>query len=133
MLFTTPFDVELSVWMGVGGWGCPISTIMFLMYTASFVLMNSAPSSASAAGDMTALMICDMFTVAPFGGGVSSSFDRKNPSIMLLACGMLFQPASLCAASTMLFAWYVSTASSCDATQSKKCLVLFSVSLVDEL
>ena len=41
MLFTTPFDVELSVWMGVGGWGCPISARMFLMYTASFALMNS--------------------------------------------------------------------------------------------
>ena len=80
MFFTTPFAVEVSVWMGVGGWGCPISARIFLMYTASFVLMNSAPSSASVAGDMTTLMICEMFIMAPFGGGMSSSFDRKKSS-----------------------------------------------------
>ncbi len=35
----------------MGGWGCPISDNMFLRYTASFALMNRAPSSASAAED----------------------------------------------------------------------------------
>ena len=28
MLVTTPNAVELSIWMGAGGWGCPISSSM---------------------------------------------------------------------------------------------------------
>ena len=47
MLFTTPFAVELSVWTGVGDWGCPTSVRMFMMYTAYFAPINNAPSSAA--------------------------------------------------------------------------------------
>ena len=88
LLFTTPFAVELSIWMGVGDWGCPISARMFLMYTNSFVLIHSTLSSASAADDMTALMTCDMLIMALLGCGMFSSFARKNHPALLLACGI---------------------------------------------
>lgn len=90
LLFTIPQAVELSVWMGVGGWGCPISSRICLIYTVSLALVHSAPSSASAADDMTALMICAMFRMDPLGGGMSSLFNRKKcPPTLLLAPGML--------------------------------------------
>ncbi len=41
--------VALSMWIGVGGCGCPISCKMRGMTYASWVLMNNVPSSASAA------------------------------------------------------------------------------------
>lgn len=69
LLFTTPSAVELSVRMGVRVCGCPISVSIFLMYTASFALTNSAPSSAFAADDMTALIIWAMLRMAPLLGG----------------------------------------------------------------
>ena len=55
---TAPLDVKLSVWMEVSDCRCPICARMFLMYTASLALMNSPPKSASAAEDITALIIC---------------------------------------------------------------------------
>ena len=56
-LFTTPHAVELSVCIGVGGCLCPSSLRVLRIGTAFFALMNSPPSSASAADDITALMI----------------------------------------------------------------------------
>jgi hypothetical protein len=52
------------------------------MYTASLVFMNSAPTSASVDGDMTALMICAMFSIDPFGSGMSSLFDMENSHLL---------------------------------------------------
>jgi hypothetical protein len=47
--------------------------------TASFTLMNRAPSSASAADDITALMIWATLCTAPLSGCVSLCFlVRKN-------------------------------------------------------
>ena len=66
----TPFAVELSVCVGVGGCGCPISVSMFMRWTASFALMKIPTSSASAAEDMTDFMICDMLRMAPLFGGM---------------------------------------------------------------
>ena len=65
LLLTTPLAVELSVCIGVGGCGCPISANMFLMCTASLALMKSAPNSASAAEDITALIICATLCMLP--------------------------------------------------------------------
>ena len=64
--------VELSVWMGVRGCGCPISLIVCRIDTAVLVLMNSAPNSASAADDITAFIICKIFNIAPLLMGISS-------------------------------------------------------------
>ena len=47
-------------------------------YTASFALMNNAPSSALAADDITALLIVDTVRIAPLLGGNFSSFDKKK-------------------------------------------------------
>ena len=55
---TTPSAVELLIWIGVGGCGWPISLRRCLCSIAARELIYSAPSSASAADDMTALMIC---------------------------------------------------------------------------
>ena len=49
---------------------------MFLIYIASFALINSAPSSASAAEDITALIIWAMLRIAPLLGGNFLSDER---------------------------------------------------------
>ena len=86
-----PFAVELSVCIGVGGFGCPISVSMFLRWTAPFALMKIPPSYASDAEYITALMICDMLRVAPFFGGVSALVDNKKcPTSLLRASGLLW-------------------------------------------
>ena len=46
--------------------------------TASLQLMKSAPSSASAADDMTFLMICATVRTAPLLGESVESFDMKK-------------------------------------------------------
>ncbi len=61
--------VELSVWMGVCGCGCPNSSNVCRIDTAVLALMNSAPSLASAANDITVLIICKMFNTAPVVDG----------------------------------------------------------------
>ena len=52
-----PSAVELSVCTGVGGWGWPISSKMLRISTPFRAFVYSAPSSAYAADDMTALII----------------------------------------------------------------------------
>jgi hypothetical protein len=65
--------------------------------------MCNAPSSASAAEDMTALMICAMVNIASLFHGTSSFLDRKTCSQVHL--GALVSDryeALLCSASIML-------------------------------
>ena len=57
LLLTTPSAVELSVWILVGGCGCPISSSTILMYTHSFAAMYSAANLASLAEVITFLII----------------------------------------------------------------------------
>ncbi len=64
--------VELLVWMGVCGCGCPNSLSVCYIDTTVLALMNSAPSSASTADDITALIICKMLNTAPLLMGISS-------------------------------------------------------------
>jgi len=85
-LFTTPNAVVLSVCIGVGGCGCPKNSSTCLAGTASRQLMNSAPISASAAEDITALIICDIVCMAPLLGGTSTLLDMKKwPPALLRA------------------------------------------------
>ena len=51
--FAMPQAVELSTKMGVAGCGCPISCSMVRRMTASFMLVNRPPVSASAAEETT--------------------------------------------------------------------------------
>ena len=73
LLVSSACAVELSVCIGVRVWGWPNSLSVVRMETAVFALMNNAPSSASAADDMTDLIICDMLRTAPLFIGISSS------------------------------------------------------------
>ena len=66
---TNPRAVVLSVWMGVGGCGWPISSAVVRAGIAWREFMYRAPISASAADDMTALMIWAIFNMAPLSGG----------------------------------------------------------------
>ena len=89
VLLTTPLAVELSVWIRVVGREYPISYRMILMRTASLVLTDTVLSTASAAADMPALMIWDMFSMDSFGVGISPLFDEKifpPISSLRLAC-----------------------------------------------
>jgi hypothetical protein len=58
--------------MGMRVCGCPISLRVHCMATAVLALMNNAPGLASAADDITALIICDMLITAPLLIGMSS-------------------------------------------------------------
>ncbi len=73
LLVSSACAVELSVWIGVRVCGCPNSLSVVRMEMAVFVLMNNAPSSASAADDMTDLIICDMLRTEPLYIGISLS------------------------------------------------------------
>ena len=87
-LETKPSAVVLSVMIGVGGWVCPNSSRSVLAGMACLELRNNAPISASAAEDMTLLMIWAMLWKAPLFGGHSELFDMKKcPPALLLAFG----------------------------------------------
>ena len=88
-LVSRSFAVLLSVWIGVRGWGWPSSSRVWRIDTAVFAFRNRAPSLASAADDMTARMICEMFRTAPLFAGISS-FDNMNicPPARLQALGL---------------------------------------------
>ena len=80
LLVSSVCAVELSVCIGVCVWGWPNSSSVVRMETAVFALMNNAPSSASAADDMTDLIICDMLRTAPLFIGISSSPPMWSPA-----------------------------------------------------
>ncbi len=72
------------------------------MGITSWAFMYSAPSSASAALDMTTLSILDMLSTAPLLGGSSTLAEQKKwPPAQLLAAGSLSYKASLWTARTM--------------------------------
>ena len=86
LLFSIPFAVEISVCISVFSCGCPSSSSIFLVGTASFQFIKSLPSSASAADDITAFIIHETFITAPLFAGISS-FPAMNqwPPAMLHA------------------------------------------------
>ena len=117
LLLTTTNAVLLSVCIGVFGCLCPISCNRFRIGTASQALMYIAPNSASAALDMTAVIIFDILSIAPLVGGSSASVVRKKcPPALLLAFGSLKYDVSLCTANTISLFSYVRMASGCVAT-----------------
>ena len=84
LLLMKPLAVVLSVCIGVGGCGCPISFSMFLMWADSLALTKRDPTSASAADDTAALIICDILRMAPLLDGMSSLLDKKKCPLALL-------------------------------------------------
>ena len=87
LLWTTPCAVILSVCIGVGGCVCHISSSDWCDGMAYFQLTKSAPSSASVADDMTALIILSIVNTAPLLGGNAMVFDMKKcPPALNLDC-----------------------------------------------
>ncbi len=81
---------------------------------ASFAFENNAPSSTSAAKDMTAFMIVAFVKMAPLMGGNRLSFDRKKiPPAQLRAFFLLQYPALLWMHNIIFPAKYAMIASSC--------------------
>ena len=61
-----PDAVELSVYIGVGCWGCSISSNMLILTSPSFTLMNRPPNSTSEADAMTLFRMAETSNNAPF-------------------------------------------------------------------
>ena len=77
LLLAIPFAVVLSVCIGVGGCGCPISSSRLRCGTACFAFMNKPAISASAADDSTAFMTEETLSTAPLLSGLSVLEDKK--------------------------------------------------------
>ena len=85
-LLTTPRAVVLSVCTGVGGCLCPIILSACRAGFAFLQLMKRATNLASAAEDITALMIWETVRTAPLFDWMASSLDMKKcPPALLLA------------------------------------------------
>ena len=85
LLVTTSCEVVFSFCIGVGGCLFPISSSDWRAGMASLQLMKSAPSSASAADDITALMILDIVNTATLLEGNAVLFGMKKflPNLLL--------------------------------------------------
>jgi hypothetical protein len=84
------------------------------MYTALRAIIHRPANLASVADEITCLIMCAMLRMAPLFCGMVLLFERKKcPQALLRAFVSLRQLALLCAASTILLAMNVSTASSC--------------------
>ncbi len=84
----------------------PSSSSMILMYMALQAIMYRPASSVLVAEDITFLMMCAMFSVAPLFGGTVVLLDRKKcPPTWLCAFGLLKNLALLFTANTISLAW----------------------------
>ena len=72
VLLIIPSAQVLSVVMGVGGWMCPRNLSVSLSGQASWPHLKAAPTSASAAEDMTFFMMLHSIWMLPLMGGLSS-------------------------------------------------------------
>ena len=95
VLLTTPAAVVLSVWMGVIGCFHPISSNVRRIGTSSFAVTNRAPISASAADDITNLMIFATVRTGLFHFGSGSfSYKKMWSPARLRPLDSLLNPAS---------------------------------------
>jgi hypothetical protein len=105
LLVSSAWAVELLVWMGVCVCRCPISLSVCHIETAVLVLMNNAPSLASAANDITALSICKVLSTAPLLMGMSSVPAMNMwPPALLRALGSDRYDVLLCITRLILLA-----------------------------
>ena len=77
LLLISPSAFLLSVCMGVCGCGCPSSLSVLRMGTNVLAFKNNAPSSVSAANDITLRIIVDRVRMVSLLGGFHLSFHRK--------------------------------------------------------
>ncbi len=79
---------------------------------ASLQLMQRAPTSASAAEDMTVLIICAIMRMAQLFGVLAVLLDMKTcPPAWLRAFDLERHNVLLCPVRTMSLAWYMTIAS----------------------
>ncbi len=76
VMLVTSAAVELSVWIGLLGWGQPMAMRVWRWGIISCAVMNSTASSDSAAKAMMNLMILAIERIAPLNRGNGSSSDR---------------------------------------------------------
>jgi hypothetical protein len=77
VLLVTPAAVELSVWIGLFGWGHPIKMRVCLWGIISLAITKRAASSDLAADAITNLMIWAIERTAPLKCGTGSFSERK--------------------------------------------------------
>ena len=77
LLLLNPSDVLLSVCAGVSVCGWPISFSVLRIGTSVLAFKNNAPSSVSAANDITLRIIVDRVRMVSLLGGFHLSFHRK--------------------------------------------------------
>ena len=77
MLLVTPTAVELSVWISDCSWGYLVSMSVWIRGTMSLAVIKIAASPASAAEDMTNLIIWVMVRIGPLYLGLGSSSERN--------------------------------------------------------
>ena len=70
--------IALSICNGVGGFLCPISSIIILIYTASRAMIYGAASLDSTDDVMTCLIMWEMLRIAPLFCGIVASLDKNN-------------------------------------------------------
>ena len=105
VFLVTPDAVELSVWIGVLGWGQPISMRVCWMGTISLAVIKRPTNSASAAEAMTNLIIWVMVRMDKLSQGTGSYLDRKMWALSWLrALEALRYAESKCPASIMSLA-----------------------------
>ena len=105
ILLTTPAAVELYIWIGDGGCFQTIYINVWRMGTISLAVMYSAPSSDSAAEDITNLMIWEIVRIALFHLGVGLFSDKNMwAPARLSALDLLLNPSSEWAARIMSLA-----------------------------
>ena len=90
-LLITPSTMLSSVCIGVRSCLWTIYSIIFRMYKSSLALINRAPSSASAADNVTTLIICEIVSTAPLFGGNEELFGMNKFPPALMRAFVLFK------------------------------------------
>ena len=100
VLLMMPDAVELSVCIGVGPCGCPISSNGVLSTSPSLALMKRPPNSTSAAVAIKFFKMTATTNTAPLclvgDVGLNFSLRKKCPPILLLALNAYRYDAWLC-------------------------------------
>ena len=122
VLLAKPTAVVLSTWIGMGGWGCPISTRYVLMGMLTYAVINPDPISDSDAESITNFIILAITCLGPLMGYCAGDFPgtglllrKKWQPILFIVLTIDKKDASLCACRHMSLATYVISASGCVA------------------
>ena len=76
LFVTTPTAVVLSTWIGVGFCGHPIYIRVWRNSTHLRAVINKEANSASAAEDITNLIICAIVSTVPLKVGIEKFLER---------------------------------------------------------